>query len=300
MTRSRLVRLALASALLIGSLGLAAPTAAVVAVYDPSAALIVQEVPSGDLTTNKNGICTSGATHVIKNAQGTFNPTNYANLAAACGMQVIWAFPDTVNYATGRVYTSRVAKWVNKVKNLPNTWGYLSVKEPSWNRISAGEIRALYRAYRKTDPAHKVMALFGDVPHFGTTRNPYTRGMANVVMVDWYPIETTNGSNSRYLTGASNWFPKVRRLVARVSPGTPVYLMVQTHKYLRPATHKKQRPTQTQLWREVREGFGYLHASGIAFHVWRNANYTRDQVRDPQMVSWMADLFAAVKAGTFQ
>lgn len=300
MTRSRLIRLTLASALLIGSLGFAAPSAAVVAVYDPSAALIVQEVPSGDLASNKNGICTSGATHVIKNAQGTFNPTNYANLAAACGMKVIWAFPDTVNYATGRIYTTRVARWVNKVKNLPNTWGYLSVKEPSWNRISATEIRALYRSYRKADPAHKVMALFGDVPHFGTSRNPYTRGMANVVMVDWYPIETTNGSNSRYLTGASKWFPKVRSVVARVSPGTPVYLMVQTHKYLRPATHKKQRPTQAQLWREVREGFGYLHASGIAFHVWRNANYTRDQLRDPQMVAWMTTLFGAVKAGTFQ
>jgi hypothetical protein len=300
MNRSALAPLALASALVVGSLVLAAPVAGVVPVYDPSAAMIVQEVPSADLASNKNGICTSGATHVIKNAQGTFNPANYASLAAACGMQVIWAFPDTVSYSTGRIYTSRIPKWVNKVKNLPNTWGYLSVKEPSWSRISAAEIRALYRGYRAADPAHKVMALFGDVPHFGTSRNPYTRGMANVVMVDWYPVETTNGTNLRYLSGASTWFPKVRKYVAKVSPGVPVYLMVQTHKYLKPATHKKQRPTQAALWREVRDGFGYLHAKGIAFHVWRNTNYNRDQQRDPQMVSWMTSLFAAVKAHTFQ
>ena len=76
--------------------------------------------------------------------------------------------------------------------------------------------------------------------------------------------------------------------------------MVQTHKYLRPVTHKKQRPTQAQLAREVREGFVYLRASGIAFHVWRNTNYTRDQYRDPQMVSWMSALMGQVKAGTFQ
>ncbi|MEA2537482.1 MAG: hypothetical protein QOF11_1716 [Chloroflexota bacterium] len=299
MNRARPTVIAIATALLIGTLGSAAPAAAVVATYSTSAPIILQEVPSWDLAANKNGVCTSGATHVIKNAQGTFNAANYASLAAGCGMQVIWSFPDTTNYSTGRVYTAKVAPWVNKVKNLPNTWGYLSVKEPSWHRISAVEIRALYRAYRKADPAHKVMALFGDVPHFGSTSNPYTRGMANVVMVDWYPIETTNGSNSRYLTGASKWFPKVRKRVAATSPGVPVYLMVQTHKYLRPATHKKQRPSQAQLAREVREGFGYLKAAGIAFHVWRNPNYTRDQLRDPQMVSWISALAASIKAGTF-
>ncbi len=300
MIRQRLISLGLATALLVGGLATAAPASAVVAPYATTTPIIIQEVPSGDLAANTNGICTSGANLVIKNAQGTFNPTNYASLAAACGLQVIWAFPDTVNYATGTVYPARVARWVNKVRNLPNTWGYLSVKEPNWSRISAAEIRSLYRAYRLADPAHKVMALFGDVPHFGTTRNPYTRGMANVVMVDWYPIETTNGRNSTYLGGASTWFPRVRAKVAAITPGTPVYLMVQTHKYLKPATHKKQRPTLAQLSREVREGFNYLHASGIAFHVWRNANYTRDQLRDPQMVAWMTSLVGQIRAGTFR
>ncbi len=299
MTRARLIPIAIATALLIGSLGTAAPASATVFTYSTSAPIILQEVPSWDLQANKNGVCSSGATHVIKNAQGTFNAVNYANLAAACGMQVIWSFPDTVNYTTGRINTAQVTKWVKKVKNLPNTWGYLSVKEPSWHRISAAEIRSLYRTYRKADPNHKVMALFGDIPHFGASQNQYTGGMANVVMVDWYPVETTNGSNSKYLTGASKWFVKVRSKVHRTTPGVPVYLMVQTHKYLRPATHKKQRPTQAQLSREVREGFNYLHAAGIAFHVWRNTNYTRDQLRDPQMVDWIAALAASIKAGTF-
>ncbi len=299
MIRKRLTRLTLAMALLAWSGAAAWPASAATASYSRSTPIILQEVPSWDLEANTNGVCTAGATHVIKNAQGTFNPANYASLAAVCGMQVIWSFPDTVNYTTGRIYTAQVAKWVNKVKNLPNTWGYLSVKEPSWHRISAVEIRSLYRAFKAADPKHKVMALFGDVPHFGMSQNLYTRGMANVVMVDWYPVETTNGTNTRYLTGASKWFPKVRAKVAKTTPGVPVYLMVQTHKYLHPATHKKQRPTQAQLAREVRDGFVYLKAGGIAFHVWRNTSYTRDQLRDPQMVGWIAALATSIKAGTF-
>lgn len=293
------IALAAVGALLVGALGSPAGASAVVT-YPTTAPMVLQEVPVWDLEQNTNGICHSGATHVIKNAAGTFNAINYLNKAQACGLKVIFAFPDTVNYSTGVVYPSRVAAWVRKVKTHPATFGYLSVKEPSWSRINATEIRALYRAFRVADPAKPVIALFGDMPGFGTTRNPYTSGMANIVMFDWYPVETTTGVNSIYLAGATTWFPRARSIVNRVTPGRPIWLMVQTHKYLRPATHKKQRPTQAQLWRQVREGFALLGAKGIAFHIWRNTNYTRDQLRDPQMVSWMTTLIAQVKAGTFR
>jgi len=299
-TRSTRTRSVLMAALLsLGAIGFAAPGVEATVTYSRSTNFVLQEVPTGDLLNNTNGICHTGANLVIKNAQGTFNRTYYAQVASACGLKVIWAFPDTVNYSTGTIYPTRVAALVRQVKGLAATYGYLSVKEPSWHHISGTEIRTLYRAYRTADPNHPVIALFGDVPHFGSTANPYWTGMANIVMVDWYPVETTNGTNSIYLTGASSWFPKVRAKVAAVTPGRPIWLMVQTHKYLKPATHKKQRPTQSQLSREVRDGFGYLRASGIAFHVWRNSNYSLDQLRDPQMVSWMKTLIGKVRAGTF-
>ncbi len=299
--RPRLVvALAVGGALLIGTLGSPIGAGAVVGpIYPTTAALVLQEIPVWDLEQNTNGICNSGATHVIKNAAGTFNAVNYLNKAQACGLKVIFAFPETVNYATGVVYPARVAKWVAKVKGHPATFGYLSVKEPSWSRISATEIRAMYRAFKLADPTKPVIALFGDMPGFGTSRNPYATGMANIVMFDWYPVETTTGTNSIYLTGATKWFPRAKSIVNRVTPGRPIWLMVQTHKYLKPATHKKQRPTQSQLARQVREGFSLLGATGIAFHTWRNANYTRDQLRDPLMVSWMTTLMAQLKAGTF-
>ena len=138
------------------------------------------------------------------------------------------------------------------------------------------------------------------MPGFGTSRNPYTTGMANIVMFDWYPVETTTGTNSIYLTGATKWFPRAKSIVNRVTPGRPDLAHgpdPQVPEARR--RHKKQRPTQAQLWRQVRDGFTLLGAKGIAFHTWRNTNYTRDQLRDPQMVSWMTTLFAQVKAGTF-
>ncbi len=301
-TRPRLgVALAISGALLVGTLGGPIGAGAVVApAYPTNAAMVLQEVPVWDLERNTNGVCTSGATHVIKNAAGTFNAVNYLNKAQACGLKVIFAFPSTVNYATGVIYPSRVAAWVRKVKSHPATFGYVSVKEPSWSRINASEIRAMYRAFRAADPAKPVIALFGDMPGFGTSRNPYTTGMANIVMFDWYPVETTNGTNTIYLTGATRWFPRAKSIVDRVTPGKPIWLMVQTHKYLRPATHKKQRPGPTTLARQVRDGFRYLGATGIAFHTWRNTNYTRDQLRDPLMVSWMKNIMTQVKAGTFR
>ncbi len=300
-TRPRLgVALALGGALLAGTLGSPISAGAVVAPsYSTAAPMILQEVPVWDLEKNTNGICTSGATHVIKNAAGTFNAINYLNKAQACGLKVIFAFPSTVNYSTGAVYPWRVGPWVRKVKSHPATFGYLSVKEPSWSRITMSEIRSLYRAYRTADPGKPVIALFGDMPGFGTSRNPYGTGMANIVMFDWYPVETTTGTNSIYLTGATKWFPRAKSIVNRVTPGRPVWLMVQTHKYLKPVSHKKQRPTQAQLWRQVRDGFTLLGAKGIAFHTWRNTNYARDELRDPQMVSWMTTLFSQVRAGTF-
>ncbi|HEY0442737.1 MAG TPA: hypothetical protein VGC90_00790 [Candidatus Limnocylindrales bacterium] len=261
---------------------------------------VLQEVPVADLQANTNGICTLGATAVLKNAAGTFNAVNYLNVAQACGLKVIFSFPDTVDYSTGVVYPSKVAAWVNKVKSHPATWGYLSVKEPAISHVNASEIRSLYSAFKAADPNHPVMALFGDIPHFGASTNPYTAGMANVVMVDWYPVETTNGTNTTYLTGGSTWFPKVKSYVASRTPGVPVWLMVQTHKYLAPSTHKKQRPTWTLLNREVRDGFSYLGAKGIAFHTWRNTNYAMDELRDPQMVSWMKAIVGSIKAGTFK
>ena len=279
----------------------AAPAQMAVAAADVP--MVLQNVTLADLLANKRGVCNGGFTHVIKNAAGPNNARNYLNAAQACGLKVIFTFPDTVSYSLGKVYPSRVAKWVNIVKDHPALFGYLTVKEPSWNRLNATEIRSLYSAFKRADPNHPVLAIFGDIPHFNMKGNTWGKGMADILVVDWYPVETARNGCSRTGTRVvpgSKHLKNVRAVVDLKTPGTPVWVMVQTHKNLAPSCHKKQRPTNAQLRTQVRNAINYAQATGIAFHTFDNSSYTKDERRDPTMVGWMRQVANEVHAGTFQ
>ena len=265
--------------------------------------MVLQNVSLEDIVNNKLGICNGSFTHVMKNAAGPNNAKNYLNAAQKCGLKVIFSFPETVNHSLGRVYPTKVPYWVNLVKAHPALFGYLSVKEPSWNRISATEIRSLYWAFHRADPTHPVMAIFGDIPHFNGTANPWSRGMADILVADWYPVETSNSGCSR--TGrctstGPKWFARVKAAVASETPGTPIWLMAQTHKNLAPSCHKKQLPTESLLRRQVREGFRYLGAQGMAFHTWTNTGYNIGRASQSDHGVWMKTISNQVHAGTFQ
>ncbi|MHB8891173.1 MAG: hypothetical protein ACYC65_03925 [Candidatus Limnocylindrales bacterium] len=274
---------------------------------EPSAdaPMMLQNVQWQDLRANRHGICNGAFQVVLKNVSATSSLTstvNYLNEAQKCGLKVVFHFTSTIS--RGTVYPARVARWVRAVKNHPSLAGYLSVKEPSWVGVTGWEIRSLYRAFKAADPNHPVYALFGDIPHFGDTVNQYTRGMADVVMVDWYPVETASRGCSRwrtsYVSTGPRWFAKVKKAVTTATPGTPIIAMLQTHKYLAPTCHKKQLPTKTLLWRQAREAITYGGVSGFAFHTWTNSNYQMDEVRNPTMVGWMKELSGQVRGGTFQ
>ncbi len=200
----------------------------------------------------------------------------YLDEAAKYRQRVLLYFVDTVNYSAGTIKTSVIPGWVAKVKNHPALYGYLSVKEPSWNGISLAEMRSLYQAYKSVDPGHPVVALLGDTPHFGSSANPWATGVANVLWVDWYPVTYSRG----YIGQASVNFPKIRNYVAATTPGTPIWLMVQGHAY--PAGDQRK-PTAAELRRQVSDGFRYLGAAGIAFYTWKNPLYTSDFSRNPAL-----------------
>ena len=267
--------------------------------------MILYNVPPADLLANTRGVCDGSFNIVIRNVGGAAGALRYLDAAQKCGLKAILYFSDTANLTSGKVYPSRVAALVRAVKNHPALYGYLSVKEPSWVHINSTEIRSLYHAYKAADPSHPVVGLWGDIPHFGDTKNPYQSKMADIVMVDWYPVETAHGgcsaSGNGYVSGGSKWFStKVYATVHRKTPNVPIWVMVQTHKYLAPSCHKKQLPTLSELQREVREAFTYAHASGIAFHTFQNTNYNSDERRNPTMVSWMKSISATVRDGTFR
>jgi hypothetical protein len=303
-------RLSLLSAACLLFAGLIPAPAAAAPIGPTNAPMILQNVSWQDLAANVSGICSAGKagrfTHLMKNvaANSTLSaPRTYLVEAAKCGYKVWFHFSGTISGST--VYPARVARWVNAVDWSPHVAGYLSVKEPSWSGIGAVKIRSLYRAFKAADPKHPVMALFGDIPHFGDAANPYTAGMADVVMVDWYPVETASGGCSStgrtYITTGPKWYStKVKPRVRAATPTVHVYVMVQTHKYLAPRCHKKQVPTQALLDRQVREAFVYAGARGIAFHVWSNTNYQLDQRRSPTVFGWMKSIADRVHGGTFQ
>ena len=162
---------------------------------------------------------------MVANVGGVAGALRYLDAAQHCGLKAVIHFSTTTTTG-GTVYPSRVAALVKGVKNHPALLGYLTVKEPSWTHISGTEIRSLYHAFKVADPNHKVVALFGDIPHFGDTVNPYTAGMADIVMVDWYPVETARGgcssTGSTYVTYGPKWYStKVRPTVATEDAGHP-------------------------------------------------------------------------------
>ena len=299
---SRLLSTVAAAIMAFGVFGATPATAAVV--VPANTPMILYNVPPEDLLANTRGVCDGSFHIVVRNVGGAAGALRYLDAAQRCGLKAILFFSTTSDLTRGIVYPSRVAPLVRAVKDHPALYGYLSVKEPSWIHINSTEIRSLYKAFKAADPTHPVVALFGDIPHFGDAKNPYQSAMADIVMVDWYPVETARGgcssSGTTYVSGGATWFKKVYASVHKKTPNVPIWVMVQTHKYLGPSCHKKQRPTQAQLQREVHEALHYAHATGIAFQTFQNLNYNMDERRDPTMVGWMKAISASVQAGSLR
>ena len=194
--------------------------------------------------------------------------------------------------------------WVNLVKNHPALYGYLTVKEPSWNGLSPTEIRSIYSAYHKADPTHPVVAIFGDIPHFDMVGNRWSAGMADILMVDWYPVETSNGGCSRtgthYITTGPKHFTKVRSIVAAKTPGTPDLADGPDPQEPEPELPQEAGTDRAAPAPQVREALRYLGATGIAFHTWSEHELPADQRRSAATVRWMRTIANQVHAGTFQ
>jgi hypothetical protein len=285
--RSRTRRLAALTALLGCLILVGAQPASATLAYSTATPFGTWEVPIGDIAK----LGTPRTNVLVKAFSPTMDPVKYLDTAKAYGQKVVLYFTDTVS-SSGVINTARVASWVAKVRNHPALYGYLSVKEPSWNHVTLAEMRSLYQAYHKADPNHPVIALLGDVPHFGSSANPWSTGVANILWVDWYPVTYSRG----YIGTASTWFPKVRAYVNKVTPRTPIWLMVQGHGY-RPGDRRQ--PTGTELSREVRDGFTYLKANGIVFYTWSNPQYDHDFKRNPALWSIAQLIVTKVRAGRY-
>ena len=138
-----------------------------------------------------------------------------------------------------------------------------------------------------------MLALYGDIPHFNQNGNLWGAGKADILIIDWYPVETDRSGCSRtgvhVLTTGPKHFKNVRAIVDAKTPGTPIWLMVQTHKNLAPSCHKKQLPTRRNSASRSATASTTQRCPGIAFHTFDNSGYTMDERRNPKMVGWMRD-----------
>lgn len=258
--------------------------------YATDAPLALWEVPVAQVPTAP----TLGTNFLIKSFSPGMNPVPFLDAAQARGWKVIFHFNDTVNYTAGVVYTSRVPAWVNQVKNHPALGGYLIVKEPSWSGISVAEMRSLRNAFRAADPdpAHLIYADYGDSPHFGTSANPWAAGIADVLIMNWYPVRISRG----YVSDAVKWFPKMRAYVNSVTPGTPIWIMTQT---FGASKYDQRTPTSAELERQVGEAFRYAGANGIVFYTWVNSWYDHVLSTNATLKSKVASLVTQIRAGAF-
>jgi hypothetical protein len=257
--------------------------------YNPAMPFALWEVGIDQIATAP----TLGSDYLIKSFSPGMNPVAYLDNAAARGWKVILYFNNTVDYTRGAVYPTRVPAWVNQVKNHPALAGYLTVKEPSWNGISVAEMRSLRNAFRTADanPAHRVFADFGDSPHFGTTANPWAGGIADVLIMNWYPVRISKG----YVPDAVKWFPRMRRIVDTVTPGTSLWIMAQT---FGARGFDQRMPTASELEREVGEAIRFAKADGMAFHTWRNSLYQYVLGASSILKTRLASIIGRTRAGT--
>lgn len=236
---------------------------------------------------------TLGTGYLVKSFSPGMTPLTYLDAAAARGWKVILYFNETVDYATGTVYPARVAAWVNQVKNHPALAGYLTVKEPSWSGISVAEMRSLRNAFRAADPdpTHRIYADFGDSPHFGTSANPWATGIADTLIMNWYPVRISKG----YVPDAKLWFPKVRQVVDSVTPGAQLWIMAQAFG----ATKFDERmPTAIELEREAGEAIRFASTDGLVFYSWRNSWYEWVLGTSSTLQARIASIITRARAGT--
>lgn len=257
--------------------------------YDPAMPFALWEVGVDQIATAP----TLGSDYLIKSFSPGMNVVAYLDAAAARGWKVILYFNNTVDYTRGAVYPTRVAAWVGQVKNHPALAGYLTVKEPSWNGISVSEMRSLTRAFRAADPnpTHRIFADFGDSPHFGTTANPWATGIADVLIMNWYPVRITKG----YVPDAVKWFPRVRRTIDSVTPNATLWIMAQT---FGARSFDERMPTAAELERQVGEAIRFARADGMAFHTWRNALYQSVLGTSSTLQTRLASIVTRTRAGT--
>jgi hypothetical protein len=235
---------------------------------------------------------------VLKRFQPGVDPEPYLDAAGASGLKVLAWFPGT--YALGWSNPAALDPWVAQVKTNPALYGYISVIEPgdSHTQVPITVIRALYRHLKALDPTHPVIVSYGHLPVFGTDANPFTSGVADTIIAEWYPVVFPTSYNpSGWMSTTTSVLQKVRAVVAAQAPGTPVWLTIQMHEYV--PTNKRQ-PSFADVVRQMNTAFDTVGATGLVFYPWHtSSNYTADLKGSSALQASVAVAISWLRTGYF-
>ena len=302
-TAAHRVRLLALTALILAAVAgstVAATPASAVMTYPTTAPMILNNVSPDDLLANYRGVCNGSFKLVIRGISSATNALRYLDAAQRCGLKAVLYLSPAVS--GGTVYPSRVGALVRAVKSHPALYGYLTVKEPSWVGISASEIRSLYKAVKAADTTHPVVALFGDIPHFGDTSNPYTDRHGGHRDRRLVPGRDGSGGCSSSRHGLRHVRPEVVQHEGvpqgpRSHAEGPDLGHGPDAQIPRAELPQEAAPDPVTPQPPGPRSIHLRSRAGIAFHTLHNTNYTMDERRDADHGRWMKQISGRYRGG---
>ncbi len=152
-----------------------------------------------------------------------------------------------------------------------------------------------------------MLALYGDIPHFNKKGNRWGTGEGRhsghrLVTGRDRPQWLLANRRQTSRRAARSICKNVRAVVDAKTPGTPIWLMVQTTQEPRPGVPQEAAAERSaSCASRSATASSTRKATGIAFHTWSTyGSYAKDERRDPAMVGYMRTIANEVHAGTFQ
>ena len=218
--------------------------------------------------------------------------------ASASGLKVLAWFPGT--YALGMSNPAALDPWVAIVKTHPALYGYVSVIEPGASNLHLpiSTLQGLYRRLKALDPLHPVIVSYGHLPWFGTDANPFSAGVADSIIAEWYPVVFPSMSYpTGWVTSTASILRNVRATVAAKAPGTPIWLTIQMHEYL---PSNKRQPSFAEVVRQIDGGFDLAGVDGLVFYPWHSSTlFTGDLSRNAALQDSVQVAIGWLRSGHF-
>ncbi len=192
-----------------------------------------------------------------------------------------------------RVRPVLASRQIRQIRDHPALWGYYAVDEPAKRHVPLGVLRDLYSTIKLNDGLRPVLVVFDQVASFGSARNPYADGVADVVAFDIYSVSVHG-----YQPWIPYFLPGAARVVNDRTPGRPVWLVAQGF-----ANGRLTTPSPSDLVRQVQEAVRHGGVEGTLTFLWdktwddRFPEFSSDLRSEPELQGALVRAFRILVRG---